>query len=126
MLCFLGPFRLLGQQCGLKPRPVQEAEFAKLEIPIPHGFDGSKKSYTLQGGEGKSSIGILPKAQLSLKLKGSIPRWFTEQIYVYETVAKISDYQVNKSGGTSVAVKKRGGWQPSWKDARVLAGWDSA
>jgi len=55
-------------------------------------------------------------------------RWYTEQLYIYKaTPASASErgYQVNKSGGTTVSIKKRGGWQTSWSDAKVLASWPS-
>ena len=36
---------------------------------------------------------------------------------------RLTAYNVNGSGGTTVSVKKRGGLAPSWKDAQTLAGW---
>lgn len=53
-------------------------------------------------------------------------RWFTEQLYVAHTKTDIQGYEKNKSGGTTVSVKKRGGWKNAWADAQVLAGWATA
>ena len=58
----------------------------------------------------------------------AVMRWYTEQIYVYKALsdpAKEHGYPVNKSGGTTVSVKKRGGWSQSWTHAKLLAGWAS-
>lgn len=51
-------------------------------------------------------------------------RWYTGQLYVYDTKSKVDPYITNKSGGSTVSVKKRGGWDDSWSDARKLAGWN--
>lgn len=56
-------------------------------------------------------------------------RWMTSQIYVYTTAAKAKDYKeyvVNKSGGTTISILKRGGWAQCWSDAKVLAGWEDS
>ena len=48
----------------------------------------------------------------------------TSQMYVYTTCRNdYKDYPVNKSGGTTVSVLKRGGWLQGWYDALILAGW---
>ena len=47
----------------------------------------------------------------------------TSQIYVYGAKCPVEGYLVNKSGGTTVSVLKRGGWAQAWNDAQVLAGW---
>lgn len=52
-------------------------------------------------------------------------RWFTKQFYVKPTVNKLVGYTVNASDGTTVSVKKRGGWAPAWEDAKILAGWST-
>ena len=53
-----------------------------------------------------------------------LPRWMTSQVYVYTTCRNdYKDYPVNKSGGTTVSVLKRGGWVQGWYDALILAGW---
>ena len=37
----------------------------------------------------------------------------------------LADYTTNKGGGSTVSVKKRGGWKAAWEDAQVLAGWQT-
>ena len=58
-------------------------------------------------------------------------RRFNEQFYIYDTKHRFGDYVVidesrKKSNGSTVSVKKRGGWASAWKDAQVLAGWCKA
>lgn len=55
-----------------------------------------------------------------------VVRWYLDQIYVYKTCLKLSGYQTNSAGCTTVSVKKRGGWTSSWKDAKILGGWEPA
>ena len=52
-----------------------------------------------------------------------MPSWMTDQLYVYETLQNPKGYMVNKAKGTTVSVRKRGGWGSSWSDAKVLAKW---
>ena len=52
-----------------------------------------------------------------------VVRCLSDQIYVTKTINNPKGYQVNKSGGTTLSVKKRGGWPLCWPDAQVLAGW---
>ena len=52
-------------------------------------------------------------------------RWYTDQFYVYRAKNVFDDFKINKGGGSTVSVKKRGGWQAAWKDAQVLAGWQT-
>ena len=52
-------------------------------------------------------------------------RWYTDQFYVYRAKNPLVDYTTNKGGGSTVSVKKRGGWKAAWEDAQVLAGWQT-
>ena len=55
-------------------------------------------------------------------------RWYVSQIYVSsanEAVASTSDMKVNKKGGTTVSVKKVGGWQKAWEVAKSIGSWES-
>ena len=58
-----------------------------------------------------------------LKSLFAVLRWYTQQIYVYKTIRPEEGYQVNKSGGTTISIRKRGGWEFGWADAQKLAGW---
>ena len=52
-------------------------------------------------------------------------RWFTGGIYVAEVKGdKLSwGHPINKNGGASIAVRKRGGWGAAFALACKMAGW---
>ena len=55
-----------------------------------------------------------------------LPRWHTDQIYVNHstvTTELATLFKQNGKGGTTVTVKRHGGWSKSYFLAKQLAGW---
>ena len=76
------------------------------EIPIPEGFHGQRRSYTLSLEGATGSVGVL---------------WAEKQFYVSNSKGG-NGLRINNKGGTTVSVKKCGGWAASWALARSGAG----
>ena len=53
-------------------------------------------------------------------------RWTLEQIYVNKVISEKhlpDSLTVNRKGGCTISVKKRGGWSESFSLGQKLAGW---
>ena len=53
-------------------------------------------------------------------------RWVVEQIYVSKVLCPEElpeGMTVKSKGGVTISVRKRGGWQSSWRIAQKVAGW---
>lgn len=42
-----------------------------------------------------------------------------------QAAADAAELKVNKKGGTTISVKKIGGWRKAWDAAKSVAGWES-
>ena len=77
---------------------------------MPPGFTGAKKSFSVCPDGAACSLGIL---------------WHESQIYVNRscsTMAVELGLKVNGKGGTTISVRKVGGWLRAWKMACACAG----
>ena len=50
-------------------------------------------------------------------------RWYLQQVYVNKVLTPDDTIPVNKQSGSTISIKKRGGWSTSWDLARDMAGW---
>ena len=50
-------------------------------------------------------------------------RWFQNQIYCNGYVKLADGFRTNDKKGITISVKKRGGWESSFKLACEMAGW---
>ena len=53
-----------------------------------------------------------------------ICRWFNKMFYVSTAINVIQDYKVNKNGGCTISLLKRGGVGCAWAHAKLIAGWE--
>ena len=51
------------------------------------------------------------------------PRWTLQQIYVSKVINENSVCKTNKKGGSTISVRRRGGWKASYNLAVEMAGW---
>ena len=54
------------------------------------------------------------------------PRWYVEQIYISKVInpgALPVGLSANRKGGVTISIKKRGGWEESFKMSKEIAGW---
>lgn len=77
-------------------------------IPMAEGFEPKAKSFTINRGEGTSSIGVL---------------WMVDQLYVSDMKSELAGFRVNKKNGVTVSVRKHKGWCEAFGKAMHLAGW---
>ncbi|CAE6940912.1 unnamed protein product [Symbiodinium sp. KB8] len=82
----------------------------KCNIPIPDGFEGKRKSYTLEVAGCKSKIQIL---------------WCEGSCYVNESNGA-NGVKVDKKGGSTINCRKNGGWPNAWRMAVAAAGTGAA
>ena len=85
---------------------IKEAMLIAAKIPVPKGFDGSKRSFTVVPEGARGSVGIL---------------WGDSQLYVSKSNGA-GGVAVNKKGGSSIAIRKAGGWEKAWAMALACAG----
>ena len=58
-----------------------------------------------------------------------MPRWATNGIYVNEVLVRDGGHfkngwpKVNNNNGSSISVKKAGGWKAAWELALGISGW---
>ena len=83
----------------------KEAALRAAKIPIPENFTGAKKSFTIRPEGDFNSIGIL---------------WQDAQIYVNKSNGA-KGVAVNKKGGSTLSVRKQGGWEQAWGMALACA-----
>ena len=104
------------------------------EIPIPEGFHGQRRSYTLSLDGACGSVGVLwAEKQLYISnskgaMQLSVLRCFHAVILMSRKSQKqgADGLRINNKGGTTVSVKKCGGWAASWELARTCAGLGAA
>ncbi|CAE7813178.1 KIF21B [Symbiodinium sp. CCMP2456] len=93
---------------------TKATELKKAGIPIPDGFDGSHKSYTLAA---KTYNPATPDA-------GSIGVLWTSNTLYVNTVDDTSGFHKNKKGGCNICRSKyENSWKSCWNAARFAAGW---
>ena len=86
-------------------------ELQEAKIEVPEGFGGERSSWTITQDNAKS-IGVL---------------WDLNQLYVNKVlkpeVCMQAGISVNRRGGATVSIRKRGGWGVSFQLAKSMAGW---
>ena len=78
----------------------------KCSIPIPDGFEGKRKSYTLEVDGAASKIQVL---------------WCEGALYINESNGA-NGVNVNAKGGSTINCRKNGGWAKAWQMALACAG----
>ena len=85
--------------------PQSKAEvLKKAKVIIPDGFAGLRKSYTLDLDTSKVQV-----------------LWHEAGIYV-KTSTGAGGFKVDGKGGTTISIRKYGGWRLSWISALRCAG----
>lgn len=97
-------------------------------VPIPNNFDGCKKSYSLNEYKGGSTVQVLSGTQtycfssvLIFFLLDTKFRWFLQQLHI-NTVQVATNETMKVGSGSTIAVRKSGGWEKAWALALERSG----
>ena len=98
----------LGYTVNSHPGPSKAEDLRAASVMIPHDFRGKRKSYTIKP--------PLPGLHSKLQIL-----WHEGSIYVNKSCGA-GGFNIDKKGGSTINVRKKGGWWPTWIKALRCAG----